>query len=153
MNFYREVGWQELDCHRPWTNGTPAEEQSPGQREPRTNPQRKRAWRRALRLLIIAGACHYRGKRYAVDDGSATMLAHPETLSTLRASLSRPRPAPSWSASSARAPSASRGTMLCCNSFLCETICRMNQLPELGRWAQGANLTFARAGLWNRAVW
>ena len=70
--------WQVLDCHGPWTSDTP-EEQASGQREPRTKPQRKRAWRRAIRLLIMTGAC-----------GSATMLADPDTLSTLRASAAQP---------------------------------------------------------------
>ena len=70
--------WQVLDCHGPWTNDTP-EEQASGQREPRTKPQRKRAWRRAIRLLIMTGAC-----------GSATMLADPDTLSTPRASATQP---------------------------------------------------------------
>ena len=65
----------------------PAEEQISGQREPRTNPPRKSAWKRALRLLIIAGVCFYRSKRDAVEDGSATMLADPDTLSTLRMTL------------------------------------------------------------------
>ena len=50
-----------------------------GQREPRTNPPRKMAWKRALRLFIIAGVCFYRGRRYAVEDGLATMLADPDT--------------------------------------------------------------------------
>ena len=59
------------------TNDTP-EEQASGQREPRTNPQRKR-WRRAIRLLIMTGAC-----------GSAAMLADPDTLPTLRASAAQP---------------------------------------------------------------
>ena len=70
--------WQVLDCHGPWTNDTP-EERASGQREPRTNPQRKRAWRRAVRLLTMTGAC-----------GSAAMLADPDTLPTLRASAAQP---------------------------------------------------------------
>ena len=65
--------WRVLDCHGPWTNDTP-EEQASGQREPRTNPQRKRAWGRAIRLLILTGAC-----------GSAAMLADPDNLPTLSA--------------------------------------------------------------------
>ena len=67
-----------LDCHGPWTNDTP-EEQASGQREARTNPQRKRAWRRAIRLLIMTGAC-----------GLAAMLADRDTLPTLRASAAQP---------------------------------------------------------------
>ena len=69
---------QVIDCHGPWTNDTP-EEQASGQREARTNSQRKRSWRRAIRLLIMTGAC-----------GLAAMLADPETLPTLRASSAQP---------------------------------------------------------------
>ena len=132
-----------------------AEEQMSGQREPRTNPPRKRAWKRALRLLIIAGVCFYRGKRYAVEDGSATMLADPDTLSTLRTSLLHPRPDPPRRASDARVTCANRGTMLRCISHNCETICKLDRLPKLCRWARaclGTGSAPARASLLNRTV-
>ena len=103
-------GREGLDCHRPWTFDSSAEEQISGQQKPRTNPPRKRAWKRALRLLIIAGVCFYRRGRYAVEDGSATMLADPDTLSPLRTTLLQPRLDPPRRASDARVTSANRGT-------------------------------------------
>ena len=71
------------------------------------------------------------GKRYAVEDGSATMLADPDTLSTLRTTLLQPRPDPPMRANDARVTSANRGTMLRCISCTCETICKLDRLPEL----------------------
>ena len=44
----------------------------------------------------------YSGERYAVEDCSATMLADPDTLSTLRTTLLQPRPVPPRRASDAR---------------------------------------------------
>ena len=64
------------------------------------------------------------------------MLADPDTLSTLRTSLLQPRPDPPWRASDARVTSANRGTMLRCISYNCETICKLDRLPELCRWAR-----------------
>ena len=54
----------------------------------------------------------YKCKRCAVEDGSATMLADPDTLSTLRKTLLQPRPNPPRRASDARVTNANRGTML-----------------------------------------
>ena len=126
----------------------PAQEQISGQREPRTNPPRKRAWKRALRLLIIAGVCFYRGKRYAVEDGSAAVLADPDTLSTLRTTLLQPRPDPPKGASDARVTSANRGTMLRCISYFCEKICKLDRLPELCRDPLRGQMD----GKWKRAL-
>ena len=64
------------------------------------------------------------------------MLADPDTLSTLRTTLLQPRPDPPRRASDARVTSANRGTMLRCIIFYCETICKLDRLPEPCRWAR-----------------
>ena len=64
------------------------------------------------------------------------MLADPDTLSTLRTTLLQPRPDRARRASDARVTSANRGTMLRCISKKCETICKLDRLPELCRWAR-----------------
>ena len=64
------------------------------------------------------------------------MLADPDTLSTLRTSLFQPHPNPPRNDSGARVTSANRGTMLRCIGDNCETICKLDRLPELCRWAR-----------------
>ena len=58
----------------------------------RTSPHRKRAWRRALRLLVLRGQCCHRGRRHDERDGTASLLADPGTLTSLRAALAPTRP-------------------------------------------------------------